>query len=68
MTAPTRWRGGEDVRRLKRNILRLRAEALGVKPSAYVNKMWDRYQRRLRGAGRAINQARGTRPKRKWSA
>lgn len=56
------------MRRLKRNILRLRAEALGVKPSVYVNKMWDQYQRRLRGAGRAINQARGTRPKRKWSA
>lgn len=57
------------MRRLKRNILRLRAEALGVKPSAYVNKMWDRYQRRLRGPGaRYANQSRGTRPKRKWSA
>lgn len=57
------------MRRLKRNILRLRAEALGVKPSAYVNKMWDQYQRRLRGPGaRYANQARGTKPKRKWSA
>lgn len=47
----------------------MRAEALGVKPSVYVNRMWDRFQiRRYGNHVRAINQLRGTKPKRKWSA
>lgn len=57
------------MRKMKRNILRMRAEALGVKPSVYVNRMWDRFQiRRYGNHVRAINHLRGTKPKRKWSA
>ena len=57
------------MRRLKRAILRHRAEKKGVKPSRYVFTMWDRIQRKKVGPReRARNRRRGTKTKRQWRA
>lgn len=51
-----------------REILRRKAERLGVKASRYVAQMWNRYEvRKLGEARRLANQAHGTRPKRRWA-
>ncbi len=55
------------MRRMKRSILRHRAEKKGVKPSRYVMTMWDKLQKRKVGAARRrANKAHGALPKRKW--
>ena len=57
------------MRRLKRSILRHRAERRGVKPSRYVHDVWDRIQIRKVGANlRAHNKQYGTKPKRRRRA
>ena len=57
------------MRRLKRSILRHRAEKKGVKPSLYVFRMWDRIQTRKVGPHvRAVNRMHGTKTKRQWKA
>lgn len=57
------------MRRLKRAILRHRAEKKGVKPSRYVFNAWDRIQTKKVGAHeRARNRLRGTKTKRQWRA
>ena len=49
------------MRRLKRAILRHRAERKGVKPSLYVMRAWDKIQVRAVGAHRrAVNVWHGT--------
>ncbi len=55
------------MRKMKRSILRHRAEKLGVKPSLYVSRVWDRLQtRKVGGHVRALNRLHGTKPKRRW--
>lgn len=57
------------MRRLKRAILRHRGEKLGVKPSRYVSRMWDRLQTRRVGPHvRALNRRHGTKTKKQWHA
>ena len=55
------------MRKHMREIMRRRAERLGVKASRYVAKMWNTYEiKKLGAAERALNQRRGTKPKRLW--
>ncbi len=56
------------MRKHMREILRRRAEKLGVKPSRYVAQAWNRYEcRKLGEAERRANKAHGTKPKRLWA-
>lgn len=56
------------MRKMKRSILRHRAEKLGVKPSLYVSRVWDRLQtRKVGGHVRALNRLHGTKPKKHWN-
>ena len=51
-----------------RELLRRKAERLGVKASRYVAAKWNEYEvRKLGEARRRANQAHGTRPKRLWA-
>ncbi len=55
------------MRKYQREIIRRHAWRLDVKPSRYVNSMWDRIQRKKVGAeARLINKQHGAKPKRKW--
>ena len=55
------------MRRLKRAILRHRAEKKGLKPSRYVREIWHKLQEKRYGKKMArIFQGRGTRKKRNW--
>lgn len=57
------------MRRLKRSILRHRAEKRGIKPSLYVMEAWKKIQKRKVGAHqRAVNVMHGTKTKRQWKA
>lgn len=57
------------MRRMKRSILRHRAERKGVKPSLYVATVWDKIQVRKIGAHqRAVNVMHGSKSKRQWMA
>ncbi len=54
-------------RQCRRNMLRAQAERLGVKPSKYVAKEFDKAQVKKHGeTRRRINQAKGTHPRRTW--
>jgi hypothetical protein len=54
-------------RKCRRNMLRAQAERLGVKPSKYVAREFDKYQVKKYGhTRRLINQAKGTHPRRTW--
>lgn len=54
-------------RKLVRNMLRLKAKRLGVKPSEYVARRFDRIQiERYGETRRRINQAKGTHKRRTW--
>lgn len=56
------------MRKHMREILRRRAERLGVKASRYVARKWDEYEvRKLGREQRAVNVMRGTKPKRLWA-
>ena len=51
-----------------REILRRRAERLGVKASRHVAAKWNEHQvRKLGREQRAVNIMRGTKPKRLWA-
>lgn len=60
------------TRQIMRNGMRRYAELNSFKPSKYVHDTWERFQIKLLGGGkkgvkiRAINQAKGTRPKKNW--
>lgn len=55
------------MRKLIRSMLRAEAERLGVKPSRYVSREFDKYQVKKYGATRRrINQARGTHKRNTW--
>ena len=55
------------MRKHMREILRRRAERLGVKASRYVAAKWNEHQvRKLGREQRAVNVMRGTKPKRLW--
>lgn len=55
------------MRRLKRGILRHRAEQKGVKPSRYVAAAWHKLQvAKVGEAMRKRNKEHGTKPKRRW--
>lgn len=55
------------MRKIIRNALRVKAERMGVKPSAYVAKEYDRYAVERYGATRRrINQAKGTHKRETW--
>lgn len=54
-------------RKLIRNALRVKAERLGVKPSEYIARRFDRIQIERYGKDRRrINQAKGTHKRRTW--
>ena len=54
-------------RQCRRNMLRVEAERVGVKPSRYVAHEFDRQQKEKYGrTRRIINQAKGTHPRRVW--
>ena len=54
-------------RQLRRNKLRAEAERLGVKPSRYVAKEFDKAQVKKYGQPRRIiNKAKGTHKRRTW--
>lgn len=54
-------------RKCRRNMLRVQAEKLGVKPSKYVAREFDKGQVKKYGRiRRLINQAKGTHPRRTW--
>ena len=54
-------------RQCQRNALRVQAERLGVKPSRYIRKEFERIQVKKYGQiRRAINQAKGTHTRRTW--
>ena len=59
-------------RKYIRKMLRAKAEKRGVKASRYVRAEFDRYQRKKYGKYgaiiRKINQAKGTKKRRTWSA
>ena len=56
------------MRKYMREILRRRAERIGVKPSRYVATQWNRYEaRKLGEKQRRANVAHGTKPKRLWA-
>lgn len=47
--------------------MRAEAERKGIKPSRYVNFMWNKYQiGKHNGNVRRRNQARGTAPRARW--
>lgn len=55
------------MRKYIRRMLARHAERIGVKPSEYVKKHFEKIQIKKYGADhRAINKLNGTRPKRKW--
>lgn len=55
------------MRKHRRDILRARAKKLGAKPSKFVSTQFHRIQVEKFGQiGRAINQAKGTHPRRNW--
>lgn len=55
------------MRKHMREILRRRAEKLGVKASRYVAEEWNKHQvRKLGREQRAVNVMRGTKPRRLW--
>lgn len=55
------------MRKHMREILRRRAERLGVKASRYVAAKWNEHQvRKLGRDQRALNVRRGTKPRRLW--
>ena len=55
------------MRKYIRNMLRAEAERMGVKPSRYVSKEWDRRQVDKYGEPRRrINQAKGTHKRKTW--
>lgn len=67
MRAGKKKNGGNKMRKMKRSILRHRAEKLGVKPSLYVLRAWERLQKRKVGAAaREVNKHHGTKPKKRW--
>lgn len=56
-------------RKCRRNMLRAQAERLGVKPSKYVAREFDKGQVKKYGRERRlINQAKGTHPRRTWKS
>lgn len=55
------------MRKHMREILRRKAERLGVKASRYVAAKWNEYEvRKLGREQRAVNIQRGTKPRRLW--
>ena len=55
------------MRKFIRNMLRSQAERLGVKPSKYVAREFDKYAVKKYGeTRRRINQAKGTHKRRTW--
>lgn len=55
------------MRKIIRNALRVKAERMGVKPSEYVAKEYDRYAvERYGKVRRRINQAKGTHKRSTW--
>lgn len=55
------------MRKYIRNMLRARAERMGVSPSRYVTSEFDRYQVDKYGkTRRRINQAKGTHKRKTW--
>lgn len=56
-----------SLRKLIRNALRVKAERMGVKPSQYVARQYDRYAvERYGETRRRINQAKGTHKRDTW--
>ena len=61
-----------STRKILRNGMRRYAELNGYTPSKYIRNTWERFQIALLGGGkkgikrRAINQAKGSSPKRNW--
>lgn len=56
------------MRKHMREILRRRAERIGVKASRYVAQAWNKHEVRKLGEGqRARNRAHGTKPRRLWA-
>lgn len=56
-------------RKCQRYALRVKAERLGVKPSKYVSREFDRARVKKDGkTRRLINQAKGTHPRRTWKS
>ena len=54
-------------RKIIRNALRVKAERMGVKPSQYVSRQFDRIQVEKYGKiRRRINQAKGTHKRETW--
>lgn len=54
-------------RKIIRNALRVKAERMGVKPSQYVARQFDRIQIEKYGkTRRRINQAKGTHKRETW--
>lgn len=55
------------MRKIIRNALRVKAERMGVKPSKYVAREFDRYSvERYGETRRRINQAKGTHKRNTW--
>lgn len=55
------------MRKIIRNALRVKAERMGVKPSEYVARQYDRYAVERYGKDRRrINQAKGTHKRATW--
>lgn len=55
------------MRKCIRNMLRVRAERMGVKPSKHVSEEYDRYAvARYGETRRRINQAKGTHKRETW--
>lgn len=55
------------MRKYIRNMLRVRAKRLGVKPSKHVSEEYDRYAvARYGETRRRINQAKGTHKRETW--
>lgn len=57
------------MRKHMREILRRRAEKLGVKASRYVAQKWNEHEvKKLGEPQRRANKAHGTKPKRLWGS
>ena len=55
------------MRKIIRNALRVKAERMGVKPSQYVARQYDRYAvERYGETRRRINQAKSTHKRKTW--
>lgn len=55
------------MRKYFRNKLRGEAERMGVKPSRYVSREFDKYQvKRYGETRRRVNQAKGTHKRKTW--